>query len=136
MKVTMLLADAAQVADGKLYVMGGGWSIARGLTPQALAMKLEVPWDQANRAHSWSVELLNEDGDLVEVPGPNGDQPLRIEGKFEVGRPAGLKPGTPLDVPLAIYFGLLPLQAGRYTWRLSIDNKTDENWQISFSLFE
>ena len=27
MKVTMLLADAASVADGKLDIRGGGWNI-------------------------------------------------------------------------------------------------------------
>jgi hypothetical protein len=26
-KVTMLLADAAQAVDGKLYILGGGWTI-------------------------------------------------------------------------------------------------------------
>jgi hypothetical protein len=28
MRVTMMLADAAQVSEGKLYILGGGWSIA------------------------------------------------------------------------------------------------------------
>ena len=27
MKATLLLADAAQAAEGKLYVLGGGWSV-------------------------------------------------------------------------------------------------------------
>lgn len=27
MKVTIMLADSAQVAEGKLYVLGGGWTV-------------------------------------------------------------------------------------------------------------
>lgn len=30
MRVTMLLADAAQVAEGKLYILGGGWDVWAG----------------------------------------------------------------------------------------------------------
>ena len=42
MNVTMLLADSAQVADGKLYVLGGGWSLTGpDPTPSAVAIKLE-----------------------------------------------------------------------------------------------
>jgi hypothetical protein len=130
--VTMMLADAAQVSDNKLYILGGGWSIAHGANPMALAIKIGVPWDQANRSHSWSIELLSEDGQPVTIADPNGERPLRIEGKFEVGRPPGLKPGTPLDVPLAMSIGPLPLPPGRYIWRLVIDDRSDEAWQIAF----
>ena len=50
MKVTMLLADVAQAVAGKLYVLGGGWSMmGSGPTPSALAVKIDIPWDQANR---------------------------------------------------------------------------------------
>ena len=50
MKVTILLADSAQAINGKLYILGGGWSIADpGPVVMALAMKIEVPWDQAKR---------------------------------------------------------------------------------------
>ena len=45
--------------------------------------------------------------------------------EFEVGRPAGIKPGTPLELPLAITSGPLPLEPGkRYEWRLSINGRT------------
>ena len=54
---------------------------------------------------------------------------LQVTGEFEVGRPAGIKPGTPIDSALAVTFGPLALEAGRrYQWRLSIDGKTDEDW--------
>ena len=37
----MILADSAQVADGKLYILGGGWSITGpDPTPSAVAIKM------------------------------------------------------------------------------------------------
>jgi len=48
---------------GKLYVLGGGWSIYRGSpVTMALAVKILVPWDAANVPHDFSARLLTEDG--------------------------------------------------------------------------
>ena len=129
-RVTMLLADSAQVADRKLYVLGGGLTVI-GPRPQPLgvAIRIEVPWDRANTPHEWRLELLDEDGHAVQVK----DQPLAVAGRFEAGRPAGLKPGTPLSVPLAITFPTLPVRpGGSYTWQLSIDGATHTDWRQSF----
>ena len=136
MKVTLLLADAAQAVNGKLYVLGGGWSLT-GPDPSAmaLAVKIDVPWDRANMKHRWRLELLDGDGAPIEVPSaPEGElRPLRIDGEFEAGRPAGLKPGTPLDVALALNFAPIALvPGGRYVWRLSIDGFEDD-WRVAFS---
>src|SRR3989304_5729195 len=50
MKVTMLLADAAQAIGGKLYILGGGWSVTGPHpTAAAIAPQIEGPWDEANR---------------------------------------------------------------------------------------
>ena len=47
-KVTMLLCDAAQVADGKLFVLGGGWSLTGpDPMPSAIALKIDVGWHEA-----------------------------------------------------------------------------------------
>ncbi len=44
-KVTMLLCDAAQVSDGKLYILGGGWSMTGpDPVPSAVALKIDVYW--------------------------------------------------------------------------------------------
>jgi len=43
----MLLCDSAQVADGKLYILGGGWSVTGPQpVPSAVAIKLEVDWHE------------------------------------------------------------------------------------------
>ena len=130
LRVTMLLADSAQVADRKLYVLGGGVSVI-GPRPQPMgvAIRIEVPWDRANVPHQWRLDLLDEDGHPVMI----NDQPLVVHGRFEAGRPAGLKAGTPLSVPLAITFPTLPVQPGNsYTWQLSIDEATHVDWRQSF----
>jgi len=135
MKVTMLLADAAQTAEGKLYIIGGGWSLT-GPTPapSAIALKIEVPWDQANARHTFELSLLDADGNPVVVTTPQGEQPVQINGEFEVGRPPGLIPGTPIDMTMAANIGPLPLAGGsRFTWRLTIDNRAEEDWHVSFS---
>jgi hypothetical protein len=132
MKVTMLLADAVQAVNGKLYILGGGWSITGPEpNPMAIALKIDVPWTEANRTHTIQLDLLNEDGQPVMVPTPTGDRPVQLSSDFEVGRPPGLSMGTPLDVALAINIGPLPLESGRrYVWRCSINGKSIE--QVSF----
>jgi hypothetical protein len=135
MKVTLLLADSAQAVEGKLYVLGGGWSIIGPQpAPMALAVKIEVPWSDANIPHQVKVELLDEDGQPIMVDTPDGEQPIEVSAQFEVGRPPGLKPGTPIDVPMAMNFGPMPLPAGsRYVWRLSIDDQSQDDWRVAFS---
>lgn len=128
--VDMLLCDSAQVSGGKLFILGGGVAVV-GPKPQplALAIQITVPWDQANVEHWWRVELYNEDGQLVTI----NDKPVQIRGKFEAGRPAGLRPGSPLGVSLAINLTPLPLPAGSsYGFGLSIDEQTQPDWRVRF----
>lgn len=136
MRAVLLLADAAQVAEGKLNLLGGGWSITGPLpSPSAVAVKIEVPWSETNVRHRFELQLFTEDGGPVMVPAEGGEpQPVRVEGDFEVGRPPGLRPGTPIDVPLAINIGPLPLPPdSRFTWRLTIDGESQADWEASFS---
>ncbi len=135
MRVTILLADAAQAVDGKLYILGGGWSITGpGPVPMALAIKIEVPWTEANTPHTLEMKLIDEDGQAVMAPTPMGDRSIELRSDFETGRPPGLKPGTPLDVALAINLMPLPLSSGsRFTWRCFINGQTSEEWAVSFS---
>ena len=119
--MTMLLCDAAQEAGGKLFILGGGWSVSRGPGPysMALAVKIEVPWSEANQPHTVVAELLTEDGRPVVVDG----NAIRIDGRVEVGRPPGLPAGTALDAPMALNINGLPLQPGGYRWQFAIDGE-------------
>jgi hypothetical protein len=134
-KVTMMLCDAAQVAEGKLFILGGGWSmIGPAPTPSAIALKIEVGWNEAEIPHHWELFLQDQDGADVTVETPEGPRPVEVRGDFQVGRPPGVPEGSPVDVTLAINLGPLPLQpASRFTWRLTIDGESDEAWTLSFS---
>ncbi len=131
----MMLCDAAQVADGKLYILGGGWSITGpDPAPSAIAIKIEVDWNEADAEHHWELYVVDADGKEVGVETPDGTLMIEIRGDFQVGRPDGVPPGSPIDLPLAINLGPLPLEPGnRYTWRLTIDGVSDEAWTLGFT---
>ena len=130
-KVTMLLCDAAEAVGGKLYILGGGWSMASPASARsAIAIYIQVPWDQTNYSHHFRLELL--DADAQPVLTPEG-QPVFVEGNFEVGRPAGLKPGVPIDVPLALNVGQMQLPPdNRFEWRLTLDGESNDAWRLPF----
>jgi hypothetical protein len=116
----MLLCDSAQSVGDKLYVLGGGWSILTLREPAAsmsLAVKLSIPWSRANERHHIEAVLITDDGEGVEQKG----QGVRAEGDVEVGRPPGLRPGTPLDATFALNFQGLALDAGGYVWELRVN---------------
>jgi hypothetical protein len=128
-KLTLLLADWAEVLNGKLYVMGGGWTeTGPAPAPSALATIIEVPWDETNRKHNLKFQLLDGDDQPVTIPSPDGAQrPIEVTAQFEVGRPPGSTPGASLNVPLAVNISPLPLTPGKvYVWRCSIDDKATE----------
>lgn len=132
MKVTMMLADSAEAVGGKLYILGGGWTvIGPEIGPTAIAILFSVPWDQTSVKHRFAMELLDADGDAVTGPDEN---PLMIEGEFETGRPPGIKPGTSLDVGIAIPVPPLPLELGvGYVWRLTVDQELRDEWRLPFT---
>ena len=128
----VLMADAVQVADGKLFILGGGLGVIGPRAQHiAVAVRIAVPWDQANVKHNWRLDLIDEDGHPVLVR----EKPVSIAGQFEAGRPAGVAPGTQLWVPLGLNFGAIPLPGNRrYTWQLSINDETNQTWSAAFSV--
>jgi uncharacterized protein DUF6941 len=96
---------------------------------------LRVGWNETNRRHNFRLSLLTADGeDAVTAPGPLGDQPLRVEAEFEVGRPVGILEGSDIEPNVAINVGAgLPLEPGRrYEWRLHVDGEMREEWVAPF----
>lgn len=131
-RAIILMADAVQVTDGKLFILGGGLGVI-GPRPQhiSVAVRIGVPWDQANVKHQWRLDLTDEDGHSVLIR----EKPVSLNGQFEAGRPAGVAPGSELWVPLGINFGALPLPRGkRFTWNLFINEESNEHWTASFSV--
>jgi hypothetical protein len=121
-QATVLLCDYAEEVGGKLYIMGGGWTQLRAAGPvqMALAIKLAVPWASANRPLAVRTALLTEDGHAVEL-----DDGVAVEfsAAIELGRPAGLPPGTSLDAPLAVRFAGLTLEPGGYRWEVTVEGE-------------
>ena len=135
MRVTMLLCDHAVVAEGKLYVNGGGWSVRPATpVPMFLALKFDVPWDRTGRPILLELRLLDEDGHPVHQPGSAGELPVFLAARLDVSRPVGLTPGAPVDAALAIGIPPFALPAGRrYSWRLAVDGEERDDWVIDFA---
>lgn len=136
MKITFVLADAAQAINGKLYLLGGGWSsIVPGTPPFAIGIIIAVPWDQTNRKHKLRLVLLTTDKQPVTTRTQIGaDQPVQIEAEFEVGRPPGVKAGSPQNVVLALNMAQIPLPPDtRLEWVASINDKSQDDWRWSFT---
>lgn len=134
-KVTMLLADSAQVAEGKLYILGGGWSlIGPDPAPSAVAIKLELDWHETDRMHHWELFLEDADGQPVTFMSENGLESIEIRGELSAMRPEGLMEGTPVDIPMAINLGPLPIEPGnRFTWKFLLDGEAIEGGSIGFT---
>ena len=135
MRVTLLLADFAQVAEGKLSLLGAGWTFKAINAPMAVGVIVEVPWDETNKPHHWVLRLVSEDGQPVLLPSPFGDpQPILLEGQIEVGRPPGYPVGVPFNVPMAVNFGPAPLApAERFMFVFEVDGQPAESGQVAFS---
>jgi hypothetical protein len=122
MDVTLLLCDHAEAINGKLYVMGGGWTVLYAADRPAnvsVAAMVAVPWDQTNTRHKIGLELLDGEGSPVEV----GGQAIALGGEFEVGRPPGVKPGTSFNTPFVWNVAGLTLPEGAYEWKLLLDGE-------------
>jgi hypothetical protein len=125
MKATVLLADWAQAVNGKLYIQGGGWtrtSLDNGLLNCALAIRILVGWDETNIQHQVTIRLVDQDGNMVNPPIPNG-RPIEVQSAFEVGRPPGSAAGQEIDAALAMGFLGIPMAKGRYRFTLEIDGE-------------
>jgi hypothetical protein len=94
----LILADAAQVVGGKLYLIGGGWDVLTvnqsfpSARHCAVAVSFRIPWNETNQKHNVEIEIVSEDGDK---------QLTKIAGQVEAGRPAGLPPGQDQRAQLA-----------------------------------
>ncbi|HEY7270508.1 MAG TPA: hypothetical protein VH951_11830, partial [Dehalococcoidia bacterium] len=85
----LILADAAQIANNKLFLMGGGWDVltVNGAFPArqhcALAASFRIPWNETN--YRQAVEILIATEDQQEL--------AKAQMQIEVGRPAGIPAG-------------------------------------------
>lgn len=125
MKVSLFLADAAQAdaGSGKVNALGLGWRQCQTPTPPfSLLLFLDIDWDETNKQHKLTCQLLTTDGDPVIVSGPTGPQRIIFEAAAEAGRAPGAIPGTSVRMPLTLNIPAgIPLEPGIYEWRVEVE---------------
>jgi hypothetical protein len=115
-----MLADAARVADSKLYVFGGQWdrlythsfpATHAGLT---VVLVIEVSYAEALTDHHLRVSMMR-DGESM---GPEA------RGIINVGHAPGTTPGAPSYVPIALPFEQVQFpSSGRYEWVVTLNDE-------------
>ena len=117
----LLLADGAEAVNGKIYILGGGMDryLARSF-PVALkadvALGILVGWADTNSRHALQVKFMDEDSNPI----------IGIEAEFEVGRPAGAKPGQDIRNLLAIKGPFLIPKPGAYKLMISLNGEDQD----------
>ncbi len=118
---SFLLADAAVVLDGKLYVHGGGWDrIYTATLPSthpslSLAAVLEIDYTEAPDEHELHLQLIGPDQE------PCG---VGAIAQFATGHAPGSIKGAPAYVPFAMTIPFVTFhQAGRHRWELSVNDE-------------
>lgn len=108
-----------------LYGLGLGFTeIGPDPSPFAICALVEIAWDETNRQKTLAFRIENADGQPLQVPTPNGDQPFQVLAQFNVGRPAGAVPGRSFIMPVSISLAPLPLVPGtQYLVRAFIDEE-------------
>lgn len=117
-----MLADAAQVSQGKTYVLGGGVSILwRQQFPAPLKVvlvaQLTYHRTEANSEHDLRVQVVDADGNPL-LP--------EIQGQLGLGMIAENVPrNVPLVAPLVLPFPPAPViqRPGEYSVEILLDNR-------------
>jgi hypothetical protein len=116
-----LLADAVQAAQGKLYVLGGGWdtlfvqSFPARHASLGIGVRVRVPWSWADQPVFIAVDLQDEDGARV-LP----SEPLTHG--IRVARPEGFPEGTDIGLVRAFTFTNLVIpREGAYSFVISLN---------------
>lgn len=124
----LLLADAAEALNGKLYLMGGGWdtiSVTNFELPItiSLACGVQVPWIETDDEHTLTIRLQDADGQPV-APDLNAN--------FRTGRAPTLPKGAATHAPFAIKAGLKLPGPGSYTFVATIDDEPQLSRRLQF----
>lgn len=128
-----MLADHAQVAEGKLFISGGGWSACGpGACPCAVAVIFHVPWQETGQKIAFSLRLIDEDGRAVIQPGAQDGLPVQVNGHFDARRRPGMTLGAEMNVPMSFNIVLHLPPGGRYSWVLDVDGHADDSWRLPF----
>ncbi len=124
----VILADRAEVVNGKLYMMGGGWDML--VVPQiptqvshSIAIGFFVPWTESNEVCEFTVTTHDGDGSQL------GNS---FQGRFIPGRPPLSPKGQPLRTILVVNQLVSIQQPGLYSVRVQLASGAVKD--VSFSI--
>jgi len=120
----VMLADAAQVVGGKLYLLGGAWNLYRATAfptqaPIALVASILVDRNETGSRHSVRLTEADEAGIPI-IPA--------LDWSIEVAGTEGNDPATPQRSLLAVNTGIQLPRAGRYSFTVTAGNASRSVW--------
>lgn len=134
MRAQLILCDAAQAdANGKVHILGAGWTITQTpLPPQSIVALVGLTFPETESQHVARLQLEDADGRVVTAP---DNTVLTFDQPFQVNLPPGAPAGLYVPTPIVLNIGPgLPVPPGDYVWRLQVDGDTDENWTAPFQV--
>ena len=112
----LLVADRAEVVNGKLYLMGGAWDRIQPPTfPHrmilGIALGVRIPFAHTDDQHTVAVEMQQDEQRLV-----------GFEAKLTTGRPPGMA-GMDMLVPMAFNIPVAIPAEGQLVIQASLDGR-------------
>jgi hypothetical protein len=109
----LLVADRAEVVNGKLYLMGGSWDrIQPTQFPHrmmlGIALGVRIPFAYTDDQHTVAIELFHDDKRMI-----------GFEAKLATGRPPGMA-GMDMLVPMAFNIPIAIPSEGQVSLRAAI----------------
>jgi hypothetical protein len=124
MKATLVIADYADLANGKLGVLGGGitWFYAHSSVPLSVAAFIYADAADADKSHTLRLRIVNLAGEPVGFTGDDG-KPYRYEIEDTVTWPARPAVDDDLDyLWVGRWFGI-SIDPGMHRFELIIDDQ-------------
>ena len=129
---SLLLANSAELRDGLLFVLGGGWTRCWPEPGQQFpfqrvivsALAIRVDYAETNEEHRFRLEVRDADETVL--------QPQQIDGGFTVGRPPDLAAGMSQVVQMAGPMAVEIPAPGVFSLVLAIDGS--EARRIAFEV--
>lgn len=124
---TSLLADAATVAEGKLYIHGAGWdtinSPAVPMTHPGIALVLMFELDPSERdPHDVQITLVDDDG----IP-----LAAKATGRIGIQDASKVVPGMPIRIPVALTFPVVTFpRAGKYRFVVAVNGSETHSVEL------
>ena len=119
----LLVADRAEVVNGKLYLMGGSWD---RIQPQqfphrmmlGIALGVRIPFAYTDEQHTVAIEIQH-----------NGERQVGWEAKLTTGRPPGMA-GMDMLVPMAFNIPVAIPSEGTVVLKAAVDGREPRRHEI------